>query len=63
MSFNLKPYNHVVMREVVEVRELGKHVGYCNGKTVDGYDCNLMYAEKEIGKPCGRCGAIYEAKK
>ena len=51
MSFRYQPWSSVKVKEVHEVKELGKHMGYCP-------NCNLMFAELELGKPCGRCGEI-----
>lgn len=48
---------------VVPSKKLGKHMGYCSGKTIDGYHCGLMFGELEIGKPCGRCGTILKAER
>jgi hypothetical protein len=47
----------------VKSRYLGKHVGYCDGLTIDGYKCGLMYGSLEVGLPCGRCGTILKPGK
>ena len=44
-------------------KDCGKHAGYCDGLTVDGYKCGLMFGHLEIGFPCGRCGNILKENK
>ena len=51
MGFKFEPFSPVTFKETTRSKDCGKHVGYCP-------NCNLMYGDKEINHPCGRCGSI-----